>query len=1615
MGTDKEADKKRRIKNAHNILTAAAEAGADAARFCDLLFVRGAAEDVICYEPVELAALARDAFAHVMAHRSGSHSIRIADTTVSGDPRRETATVIEIANDNMPFLVDSVMGELRDLGCKVRLVVHPILMVERNRRGRITRLLGLSTGKPPEKATRLSLIHIHVDPVETPQEIEKIRGAIDSLLVMVRKIVGDWPKMVSRVRRAIDEFQQTPPPIPVDEIAEAVQFLQWLADDNFTFLGARDYAFTGGARRGALKATDSPGLGLLSDPDVHVLRRGNEMATITPEVREFLMQPQPLIITKANVKSRVHRRVHMDYVGVKKYDGRGRLTGELRLVGLFTSTAYTRSVRYIPYLRRKVDGVIRRAALEPQSHSGKALLNVLENYPRDELFQIEEDRLFEFANAIHHLDERPRVRALLRYDRFERFVSVLVFVPRNRYSSVVRGKIADYLTETFDGRLSAWYVNYPEGPLARVHYIIGRYGGKTPNRDPDELERTIARIIRTWADTLNEYLAEKYDPTRARLLGERYATAFSEAYKEAYDPRVAIADIDIAESGMSAEDVAIDFYARGDFQAHQIALKVYHRDRPIPLSERVPVLENMGFRVVNERTYRIEPADDRTALYLHDMTLERADNGEIAIPAIGDKLEAGFKAIWSGKAENDGYNALVLNAGMEWRDIAILRAFSRYLRQARIPFSQDYMWATLNRYWNISAGIIALFRMRFDPVIAEEARRSAEKRIGEEIDRGLEAVESLDEDRILRRFLNLVNAVVRTNIFQTEEGDVAKATFAFKLDPQKIDGLPAPRPYREIFVYGPRVEGVHLRFGPIARGGLRWSDRPQDFRTEVLGLVKAQQVKNAVIVPVGAKGGFVPKRLPVEGGRDAIQAEGVESYKTFVSSLLDVTDNLGLEGIEPPAEVVRRDGDDPYLVVAADKGTATFSDIANAISESRGFWLGDAFASGGSAGYDHKRMGITARGAWEAVKRHFRELDRDIQSQPFSVVGVGDMSGDVFGNGMLLSRQTRLIAAFDHRDIFLDPDPDPETSHGERERLFRLARSSWQDYDRKKISKGGGVFSRSAKRITISAEARAALGIDAERLTPPELISAILRAPADLLWFGGIGTYVRALHESDDDVGDRANDAVRVVARDLRVKVVGEGANLGMTQNARIEFALHGGRCNSDAIDNSAGVNTSDVEVNIKIALGAAMRAGRLTLKARNRLLVEMTDQVAALVLRNNYLQTLALSLAERRSREETGIYKRFMDDFESRGLLDRVVENLPEDADLENRAKGGQYLTRPEIAVLLAYAKIVLFDEILESSVPDDAYLGRELYRYFPELMHEGFSEYIETHQLRREIIATMLANSMVNRGGPTLVYRLAEETGARVEDIAFAFAATRDSFGLTELNSKIDALDNRLPGALQLELYAAVQDHLVDRIVWFLRIAPREGGLAAVVRHFRAGITELAPVVDRYLPPYLAERVEETEKRYVAAGVPRGLARRVSRLPVFALIPDMVAVADHSGVALATVAEAFFAIAEYFKIGRLEDRARTLDVKDYYDRLALDRARQTLGEAHRRITVAVLAVATQDGDPMGGWIAERRGDAERTARATRDIAEKGGLTVSRLAVAAGLLADLARETVPG
>tara|TARA_R110002096_G_scaffold220891_6_gene409476 strand:+ start:161 stop:4939 length:4779 start_codon:yes stop_codon:yes gene_type:complete len=1564
------------------------------ADFAGLLFDNGASEDLAGFSTGELAGIVRDAHAALAKRKADSANISVHPSNA-----RPGGLTVQVANNNMPFLFDSVMSELQKTGVDIALVLHPVLSVTRDKNGTLESLKADHKKTQHSRANRESMIHIEIDDLPGSDAVDALEKNLHLVLKDVRMAVQDWKAMLLRLEETILNYKTNPPPLQEKEIDEAIAFLEWLVNQNFTFLGMRDYAFSGGPKRGTLKRVKNGGLGILSDPEVRVLRRGRELVTMTPEIREFFMTPEPLIITKANVKSRVHRPAYMDYVGVKTFDDKGKVSGELRIVGLFTSTAYTRSVKQIPMLRQKVEMLLENSEFDKDSHAGKALLNVAESYPRDELFQIDLKTLSEFADNIRQLDERPRLRVLSRLDKFDRFVSVLVYVPRDRYNSTVRTRIGEYLKQVYKGRLSAYYPAFPEGNMARVHFIIGRSEGETPKPAQSELEAEVGKITRTWDDDLRAALGS--------ATAGHFEGAFPAAYQYAFSGAHAVEDIARLDAMGEAENISISFSRDAGMAEDRVSLKVYSAGQALPLSNRVPLLENMGFAALNERTYQITPAE-RPIIYLYDMTLQ-ANSGAFSLEALGDKLTECFLAIWQNRAENDGYNALILNGGIAWRDIALLRTISRYLRQTRIPFSQDYMWSTLNRYSAIAAELVALFHARFDP---EKADPAVEDTLFERFLTALDDVVSLDDDRILRRFANVIKSSVRTNFYQQNDDGSPEQVISLKIDSRNVEDLPRPRPFREIFVYSPQVEGVHLRFGKVARGGLRWSDRAQDFRTEVLGLVKAQQVKNAVIVPVGSKGGFYPKQLPdPQAGREAWFEAGRTAYMTFISSLLAITDNLDGDKVVPPQKVLRHEPDDPYLVVAADKGTATFSDTANAISQAHDFWLGDAFASGGSAGYDHKKMGITARGGWEAVKRHFRELNRDIQSEPFTVCGVGDMSGDVFGNGMLLSKATKLLAAFDHRDIFIDPDPDSGTSWEERKRLYNMGRSSWQDYNTKLISKGGGVFPRSAKSIALSAEMKDLLDIRADKATPNEIMVAILKLDTDLLWFGGIGTYIRASTESDTDVGDKANDAIRISAPQVRAKAIGEGANLGVTQRARIEYDRLGGRVNTDAIDNSAGVNSSDMEVNIKIALGAAIRSGRLDLKKRNRLLASMTDEVAALVLRNNYLQTLSLSLSESEGMEDFGFQARLMHQLEGRGLLDRVVELLPDDAAMQERQSAHEPLTRPEIAVLLAYAKIVLFDDLLASDVPDDPYLARELFRYFPQKMSKTYVDEISGHRLRREIIATMLANSLINRGGATVLTRVSDQTGAAAYEITRAFTIVRDSFGLTDLNEDIDALDTLIDGQLQLELYANIRTLLIGQIIWFLKNADFSSGISSVVELFGNGIGTLRGKLTPYLPDYLEERVAETKARYQEGGVPEHLAGRLATLPLEAMLPDIVLVAEKSGRSLQHVAKAYLDVAGIFKLGRLDAMAQNIAITEYFDGLAVQRARQVLGEAHRAITMDVLKAIPDGNVDASLWMAGHEASIKRTIQAVEEIVENGTLTVSKLAVAAGLLSDLAQN----
>ena len=1575
------------------------------------LFQGAVPEDLEILTDQELLHLASESLDLLKDRRPGRPLLRAYNPAARED-QLSNVTVIELINDDMPFLVDSTLSLLAARGFEILLVLHPILDVERDRDGKLRDIA--AQRKDAGNTIRESMIHIHVNRIAAKRDREKLIADFHSVLEDVRNSVLDWRTMQAEVRDVISSYQRNPPPVPVEELTEAIAFLQWLLDDNFTFLGLRKYEFHGGLENGDIKQIEDSGLGILRNPDTHVLQRGKGSRRLTPQMRALMLEPAPLFITKSDAIANVHRRVPMDYIGLKQFDSEGMLVGEVRAVGLFTSTAYTRSAREVPLVRRKIANVITRSGLNPDGHSGKRLLNVLEHFPRDELFQVEADKLAQMVSGIVRLEERPRTALFVRQDKFGRFVSAYVYLLRERFNSSIRERIGDLLAEAYEGTVASFSPYFGEGVLVRVHFNIARKPDAKSRPSVAKLERSIAEMVRTWDDRLVEAMMESLPPDEARRLQRKYSDAFSRGYQEAFTPRNSLYDIREIEALGEGENIAVEFYPVLADPPGVTRLKLYHYDKAVSLSDRMPILENMGLSAIEEHSFTLTRYGTRSTrrIFIHEVRLQVGGSTDVDIKTRSQLLEDCFLAVWNGLAENDGYNALVLGAGMEWRDVALLRACSKYLRQTGIPYSGDYMASTMVKHGNLAALLVEMFHTRFQLKNGDTARRNnAAQKIAGKIEEILQGVPSLDEDRIVRRFMNFIMSVLRTNFYQCAETGGHQPTMAFKIDSSKIEELPDPRPYAEIFVYAPDVEGVHLRGGMIARGGLRWSDRPEDFRTEVLGLAKAQNVKNAVIVPVGAKGGFVPKKLPVGGSREDIFAEGTRAYKLFISSLLQLTDNLVEDKLVPPDDVIRFDGNDPYLVVAADKGTATFSDTANALSQEHNFWLDDAFASGGSAGYDHKVMGITARGGWEAVKRHFREMNHDTQREPFTVAGVGDMSGDVFGNGMLLSDQIKLVAAFDHRDIFIDPDPDPATSFAERKRLFEMGRSSWQDYNTELLSKGGGIFSRQLKSIPISPEIRKALDLKGSSATPNEILRAIMKAPVDLMWFGGIGTYIRASTESDIDAGDRSNDAIRVTALDVRAKVIGEGANLGVTQRGRIEFAQNGGRINTDAVDNSAGVNSSDVEVNIKIALAAAEQSGKLNRKQRNRLLADMTDEVAELVLRNNYLQTLCLTMSDMRGLREVEYLSRLMRDLESRGLLNRRIEFLPDDGVIADRMVHDKHLTRPEVSVLMAYAKIVLFDSLLASDAIDDPYFTAQLFRYFPERMQKKYAGEISAHRLRREIIATLLSNSMINRGGPAFILRMKEETGHNVAEVARAFAVARDSFQLVAANDLVDALDNRIDGTLQTQLYVLLQRILRRATIWFLRNETFTDGLEKTIEHYHKGIEDIGKNLKTVLPAHNWQRIQERVKSYTERGVPGETAEIIAGLRYLLRAPDIVQVAVQTGQPATTVAKAYFAAGIELGVDRLILRSDEIDTSRYYDKLAVNRTLDGVLQSLRMIVTTAVTTGPAKGDGWKAWSEAHAEPLTRVQNAMEDLFSEHDFSLAKLAVAASQLGDLAVE----
>ncbi len=1598
-------------------------------------FYADVSDDDLAERNVEDLAGAARSLWRVAAHREfGAPIIRAYDPTPGVDGWSSPYTVIEVVSDDMPFIVDSVTVAVeRRLGI-VQLSIHPIVTVRRTRDGQ---LLGVAPeGSPPsdpeanadEVFVVESYVHVELDRIDDTTALAALVDDLRQVFADVRSATSDWVKMLAAVRRVGDDLARDQPFTAIEDLAETRALLEWMADHHFTFLGACEIEPTPDDPSAIVAGSE---LGILRDP---------EHAPQPP-----IDAPIPLVVTKEAQRSTVHRDVYLDSVAVRRLDRDGNVTREARFVGLWTSSAYNASPIDIPVLRRKVAAVVQRAGFPHDSHAGKDVVEILEGYPRDQLFQMDADELFATVMAVLQLQERKRVRLFLRADPSGQFASALVYIPRDRYTTTLRMRLTSILADALHATESQWTARVSDSVLARLHFVLRVPPGALDGVDTRELEHRISAACRSWTDELRDALVAAEGESRGAALSRRWGDAFPPAYRDDVPAAEAVADVlcldELAGTGITVlrldvgePDGLVPFSVFGVTQ--------------LALSDVMPILANLGVAVVDEHPYAIHlvSRDDgaHRAFFLARFGIRSTAPGA-DLAASRDNFEDAFAAVLHGDAENDAFGSLVLAAALTWREVALLRAYARYLRQVGTLFSHDYIAAALASNANVARALVTHFRGRFDPVATANAEQQGAQR--HVIKAMLDDVRSLDDDRILRALLNLIDATLRTNWFQRSPGPLELAAHApptraappshivYKIDPSRVPDVPRPVPAYEIFVYSPRVEGVHLRMGKVARGGLRWSDRREDFRTEVLGLVKAQTVKNAVIVPTGAKGGFVPKQLPGIGDRDAWLAEGIACYRIFVGGLLDVTDNLVVQPgstrpdatgsaattadtapeTVPPDRVVRYDGDDPYFVVAADKGTATFSDIANDLAVARNFWLGDAFASGGSAGYDHKVMGITARGAWESVTAHFRNLGINPQTDAFSVVGIGDMSGDVFGNGMLLSHHIRLVAAFDHRHVFLDPDPDAALSFEERARLFALPRSSWADYDPRRISDGGGVFPRTAKSVPITPQVRAALelGDDTTAMSPAALIAAILRAPVDLLWNGGIGTYVKASTERNAEVGDKANDAVRVDAPAVRARVVGEGGNLGFTQRARIELARRGVLINSDAIDNSAGVDTSDHEVNIKIVLVDMIAHGNLTATERGPLLAGMTDEVARLVLADNYQQNRALALAGAQTASLADVHMRYLSALEADGRLDRAVEFLPTTEELTDRITRREGLCIPELAVMLAYCKNTIEHAVLASDVTEDPDVVDVLHDYFPTPLRSRGAAAIARHPLRREITATALVNAMVNTGGTTLAFRMMEETGATEPDVVRAHFVAWRVFDQQRFWDAVAALDHEASAAIQVELYLESRKLVERGTRWFLRHRRTPLPIAATIEVFRGGVQRCAEILPAVLLSNEAVWIAECRERFVGAGVPEALALQAGGFESLFAALDIVEIANETQSSIDDIAATYALVGDRLQLDWLRDRiVEDLRRGDRWNALARSALRDDAYGEHRAITTAVMRSAQADDDPAARferWADQHRGALERAITVLDDVRHGAVYNLPTLSVALRELRNLA------
>ena len=1576
-------------------------------RFIEQFYQTVAEEDLVARDVNDLYGALMAQWRFIYQRRPGETKIDVVNPTYELDGWQSAHSVVQISHDDMPFLVDSVRMEINRHGLNVHLIVnYGGMRLRRDEQGRITEVLAMSTAVDDNLALEAPM-YLEIDRITDEQALSDLLGDLQRVLLDVRHSVEDWQAMRARVQQALAELDVAVNDLDQDEVRESRDFLNWIANDHFTFLGCRDYFISDEGAEKYLVEEAGSGLGVLRHAVIGTVKKNK----LTPEAKELLSSPQILLLSKTNTRATVHRPVYTDYIGIKRFDKTGKVIGELRIVGLYTSMTYNSNPMNIPFLRRKVAYVMQNSGLTKGSHASKALLNILETFPRDDLFQARADELLSIAVGILNIQERPCVRLFMRKDIHGRFISCFIYVPRERFTTQLRKLFQNILHQAFNATEITFVAHFSDSILARIHYMVKVDSGHSLEIDAKRLELKLIEVSRVWADDLRDALVEQFGEEQANTYYQSYFESFRSGYREDFSARSAVLDIIHMEQLSDENMLEMRFYRPLNMSEGCFQFKLFHLEHTIPLSDVVPIIENMGLRIISERPYKIIRKDGQV-VWINDFNVEHGECGDLDLNEVKDIFRDAFKQVWFGEMENDGLNRLVLVSQLPWREVSMIRAYTKYMRQIGSTFSQKYVEETLARNAVIVRLIVQLFKQRLDPELErdDDIAQALVQKIIEELD----FVAILDEDRILRRFMAVVKACLRTNYFQQDKNGRHKTYIAFKIDSRAIPEMPQPLPMFEIFVYSPRFEGIHLRSAKVARGGLRWSDRREDFRTEVLGLMKAQMVKNAVIVPSGAKGGFVTKCLPEEGSRDVIMAEVIDCYQNFIRGLLDITDNYENKQVVHPSQVRRYDEDDPYLVVAADKGTATFSDIANGIARDYGFWLDDAFASGGSTGYDHKKMGITARGAWVSVERHFRELGLNTQTTDFSVVGVGDMAGDVFGNGMLLSKHIKLVAAFNHMHIFIDPDPDPSASFEERLRLFQLPRSAWTDYDQSLISEGGGVFERSAKSISLSKQTQQLLGVQHSAMVPNELISSILKAPVDLLWNGGIGTYVKSSQETNDAVGDRSNDNLRVNGCDLRCRVVGEGGNLGLTQLGRVEFASNKGKINTDAIDNSAGVDCSDHEVNIKILLNDIVN-GDMTEKQRNQLLAEMTDDVGSLVLHNNYLQTLSLSIADSRSTSYLDLFSRYMHIQENEGLLDRDIEFLPSDKELLTRKAENKSLTRPEISVLIAYSKSIIKEHILDSNLPEDPYLARVIARAFPHVLRERFASAIDHHQLRRDIIATQLSNIVVNEVGVNFVDRLNDETGAPISAIMRAYGVVRELFQLVDLWRQIQSLDYQVGAQVQHKMVIETIRLARRATRWFLRNNRSLFEIETMLSTFLEPLQNLSDQIVSLAQGAEAENYQRTLQHYLEQNVPQPVACRIAKMRLLFTALDIIQAANQYKLDTLLVAKVYFALGDSLELGWLREQITSFNIDDRWDALMREALRDDLDWQQRALTIAVLQFQTDMTDiedVIQKWSSQHQGLVERWQLMLKSLRAHPAPSFTIYAVAVREVFDLAQTS---